>query len=102
MQRMGGTAPKSARKRMARGTEPRAEPRPASIPVLKKRAKAGDATALGELVDRADSRDQSTATGAVKAIGAIQCPLAWAALGRLTSESRNKGVTYCASRMLDR
>src|SRR6185503_7443011 len=43
-----------------------------------------------------------TATGAVKAIGTIQTPAAWQALAILMSESRNKGVTYVASRMLDR
>src|SRR5678816_2387342 len=103
MQRMGGIAPRTARKRrIARGTEPRAEPRPASIPILKKRARAGDVEALRELVERAESRDQQTATGAVKAIGGVESPLAWEALGTLMSESRNKGVTYVASRMLDR
>jgi hypothetical protein len=70
--------------------------------VLSRRAKTGDTAALIELVDRAGSRDQSTATGAVKAIGTIQTPAAWQALGMLMSESRNKGVTYVASRMLDR
>lgn len=97
MQRMGGIAPRTARKRIARGT-----PTPLSIPVLKKRAKAGDVEALRELVERAESRDAQTATSAVKAIGTVECPLAWQALGVLMSESRNKGVTYVASRMLDR
>jgi hypothetical protein len=97
MRAMGASAPKTARARRATPA-----PRPSSIPVLQKRAKTGDASAMVELVERASSRDQSTATGAVKAIGAIQNPIAWQALGLLMSESRNKGVTYVASRMLDR
>jgi len=77
-------------------------PRPASNAALTRRAKRGDATALEELVERAGARVQKTANDAVKAIAAVGTAGAWAELAALMGESRSKGVTYVASRMLDR
>ena len=66
---------------------------------LRRQAKAGDASAIDELVERSRGRVQSEVVAAVGALGTVGTPAGNAALAKIIVESKNSGARFVAARL---